>query len=89
MLRVKEICKQQNITLTELAERLNVSQESLSRQIHGNPTIVSLQKIADALNVPVTDLFPKSDNYITGYIEKNGRIYKISSSNDLNKFRDK
>jgi len=56
-LRVKEVCKLKNITITQLAERLNIKQESLSRAINGNPTIETLGKIADTLNLPITELF--------------------------------
>ncbi len=56
-LRVKEVCKEKGITITQLAEILGIKQESLSRAINGNPTLDTLQKIANALNVPVSALF--------------------------------
>jgi len=61
--RIKEICKDKGVTITQLASELNIKQESLSRTINGNPTIETLEKIADALNVPVTELFeqPSTD----------------------------
>ena len=57
-LRIKEICKDKGITITELASRIDIHQESLSRIIAKNSTSTNnLQKIADALGVPVSDLF--------------------------------
>ena len=56
-LKVKKICKDKGLTITQLAERLNIKQESLSRAINGNPTLETLEKIAAALNVPLSDLF--------------------------------
>ncbi len=56
-LRIKELCKEKSITISTLAESMGIKQESLSRAINGNPTIETLQKIADALNVPITELF--------------------------------
>lgn len=56
-LRVKEICHAKNLTLQELAERVEMKRESLSRAINGNPTVETLEKIADALGVPVAELF--------------------------------
>lgn len=56
-LRIKEVCKEKGITITQLAKKLNIKQESLSRAINGNPTIETLNKIAAALNVPISDLF--------------------------------
>lgn len=66
-LRVKEVCKEKDITITQLAERLGIKQESLSRAINGNPTLDTLQKIATALNVPFTALFDEvqpNDNIV-------------------------
>lgn len=62
-LRVLEVCKNKGLTLKELSEKLGISNVGLSQQINGNPTIDTLQKIADALNVPITDLFdqPKAN----------------------------
>ena len=56
-LRVKELCHAKNLTLQDLAERVEMKRESLSRAINGNPTVETLEKIADALGVPVGELF--------------------------------
>lgn len=56
-IRVKEICKEQGITIGELADKIQMVRESLSRAINGNPTLETLEKIANALGVPVTELF--------------------------------
>ena len=56
-LKVKELCRNKGLTITQLAEKLNIKQESLSRAINGNPTIETLERIATALNVPVSELF--------------------------------
>jgi transcriptional regulator with XRE-family HTH domain len=62
-LRVKEICKSKGILMEELAEKLGIARVNLTKAINGNPTIGTLQRIADALEVPVTELFdePSSD----------------------------
>jgi DNA-binding phage protein len=62
-LRVKDICKEKGILFKELAEKLNVSDIGLRASLKGNPTIGTLEKIAEALGVPFTELFerPKSD----------------------------
>lgn len=61
-LRIKEICKEKGVTITSLAEKLNIKQESLSRAINGNPTVETLQKIADALGVSIVELFAQPQN---------------------------
>ena len=61
MLRVKDICIEQGITLQELAKRLNITYQSLYESIKGNPSLSRLNEIADALGVGVADLFAPSD----------------------------
>lgn len=57
MLRVKDICLEQGITLQELAKRLSITYQSLYESIKGNPSLSRLNAIADALGVSVADLF--------------------------------
>ena len=57
MLVIKEVIKDKGYTVTSLAEKLGMTQVSLSRIINGNPTIETLEKIANALNIDVRDLF--------------------------------
>ena len=64
MLRVKEICREKGITILQLSEKIGMMQPSLSRIINGsNTTTETLQKIADALEVPIYELFeqPSAD----------------------------
>lgn len=58
-LRVKEICKEKSITLNDLAEKIGVSQPSISGIATGRqkPSFDTLEKLATALNVPVSELF--------------------------------
>lgn len=56
-MRVKEILKDKQMTLNDLAQKLGVSRQALYLQINNNPRISTLQRIADALGVPVGQLF--------------------------------
>ena len=56
-LRVKELCREHGLTMNELAEQMGMKRESLSRAVNGNPTLETLEKIAEALGVPITELF--------------------------------
>jgi transcriptional regulator with XRE-family HTH domain len=60
-LRILEICKQKGITQKELAAKIGMSAVGLSKAINGNPTIQTVNKIADALGVNVWDLFVQND----------------------------
>lgn len=61
-LRIKEVIKEKGMTITELADKMGINRVNLSNMVNGNPTVETLNKIADALCVPVTELFeqPKS-----------------------------
>lgn len=84
-LRVKDICKENGITIGELADRMQMVRESLSRAINGNPTLDTLERIATALNVPITELFSTDKQELCGHVEYKGIIYRINSFDDLEK----
>lgn len=70
MLRIKEIAKNKGITITELAEKLDITQTTLSRTINGNPTLETLLKIANVLDVDVRELItPTKNDNITLYMK--------------------
>lgn len=56
-LRIKEVCQMCNTTQKELAERIGVTEVTLSRASNGNTSLPLLEKIAAALGVSVSDLF--------------------------------
>lgn len=56
-LRIKEICKEKGILQKDLAKSLGISDISLRASLKGNPTVGTLEKVANALNVAVTELF--------------------------------
>lgn len=59
-LRVKDILREKSVTMEEVAARLGINRVSLSRNINGNPTIETLQKLANVLEVDLRDLFAPS-----------------------------
>ena len=86
-LRILDICKQEGISQKELAERIGLSAVGLSKAINGNPTKDTLEKIASALNVKITELFEEPTN-INGYIELDGTIHKVTSKEDIKKLAE-
>jgi len=87
MLRVKSICRQQGITLKELAERMAVSPEVVTRVLSdsGNPTLSTLINMAKALNVNIYELFDdfNEDMSVRGYLEVGDELHKINNFSDL------
>ena len=87
MLRIEALMNEKNIGVTELAERLNVSRQTIYyyiKQDIKNP-VSQLFKIAEALEVPVIELFPTKDNKVHGYIKISNDIHEINSFSDLEK----
>ena len=71
MLRIEELMKSKKVGVTELADRLKVNRQTIYYYIKQDDknSIAQLQKIADALKVPLSDILehkesPKSDNSI-------------------------
>lgn len=81
-LRIKEICKQKNTSISELAVKIGIKQESLSRAINGNPQLETLEKIANALEVHTSELFQK-DCELYGLVTYQGTTYKIETREQL------
>ena len=66
-LRIKELCKEKGITLNQLAEKIGISQPSISGIATGKqkPAFDTLEKMADALEVTPAELFaPQPTNTI-------------------------
>ena len=55
--RVKEILKDRGMTMEQFSGVLGITRITLTRNLNGNPTIETLEKIAIALDVPVSELF--------------------------------
>lgn len=63
-LRIKDVIKEKGMTITELADKMGINRVNLSSMVNGNPTVETLNKIADAIGCPVTELFeqPKKNS---------------------------
>lgn len=56
-LRIKEVIKEKGMTVNSLAEKMGINRVGLSNHINGNPSVEVLERIADAIGCPVTELF--------------------------------
>lgn len=85
MLRIKEVLKEKKMSQIELAEKLDITTVGLNKIINGNPTIDTLFKISEALDIDIRELispskesnmeaiFRKDENgneIIIGYLKK-------------------
>jgi len=58
-LRIKEILKEKALTSVWLASQIEITQPNMSNIVSGKskPSLDTLERIAVALNVPITELF--------------------------------
>ena len=82
--RVKELCRQRNIQLKDLASRMGIAPESLSRAINGNPQLSTLTSIADSLSISVSELFAFTEPIpLNAIIVFRGKSYTAQNLSDL------
>ncbi|MDR1562275.1 MAG: helix-turn-helix domain-containing protein [Dysgonamonadaceae bacterium] len=62
-LRIADILREKKLTQKELAAQIKMSEVGLSQRLNGNPTKNTLEKIAAALDVTVTELFEQPAKY--------------------------
>ena len=86
--RILELCKEAGINQTELADKIGLSRVGLSKAINGNPTVDTLERIASALEVDITELFTSSSGSIIGVIRIKDTNYNINSVSDLSRLLD-
>lgn len=78
-MRIKEVIKEKGLTVEKVASRMGVKSPSLSRAINGNTTVEMLNRIAKALEVPVTELFESDESDLYGLVIHKGKVYKVDS----------
>lgn len=69
-------------SLAQLAKAMDITAPSLTHALKGNPRLDTIQKIADALNVPVTSLFNDPQN-VYGEIVVDGKLTHFHSIEEL------
>ena len=53
---IQTLAKERGLSISGLADKMGVNRKTLYSCIHGNPRLSSLQGIADALNVRLSDV---------------------------------
>lgn len=69
-------------SLAQLAGAIGMSAPSLTHALKNNPSLCSIQKIADALNVSVASLF-YDERQIEGYISVGGCVTRFHTEEEL------
>lgn len=87
-LRIKELIKEKGTTIQNIADLIGVNRVTLSNSIKGNPTLETLEKIANALGVPVAELFDKSSDEVVGAVRIGKDTHVINSKEDIKKLAE-
>jgi transcriptional regulator with XRE-family HTH domain len=93
-LRVKEILKERGMKMYELAEKMQIAPESLTRALQRNPQYTTLKTIAETLGVSVRDLFKGGETIspnkeMQGCIFFNNEMFTFNTRKELEEFLSK
>lgn len=75
---IKDICRLKGLTLTDVANRMGGNPSNLLSSIKGNPKLSTLQDIANALQVSVSELLTMRPGKATGVAIIDGKVYQVS-----------
>jgi transcriptional regulator with XRE-family HTH domain len=86
-IRLKEILEEKGISLTTLAEKTGIEKGNLSSIANNkkNPTIETLQKISNSLDIPIWQLFVNSrdENNYTLICQKENIFYNAKNIDEI------
>ena len=84
-LRLRDILKEKNKTISSLADDIGVAQANMSNIVNGktSPSLDTLWKIAKALDKQIGDLFISDE--VIGFVKFQGTTYEINSISDIEK----
>lgn len=89
-LKIKQIVREKGITMAKLADEMGIHPVNLSSSLNGNPTLSTLNKIAEVLGVEVADLFERENKpTVNGFVKVYDTVYEVSSVADLEKLYNK
>ncbi len=75
--RLKEILVERGLTMKDLAEEMGVDGSNLAKSVANNPKVSTLQKVADALHIGLTELISKPEEDVDGQVIINGEVYVL------------
>lgn len=91
---IKSVIKAHGYTIERIANEWEckngktITKGALSQSINNNPTVDTLQKIANVVGCSVADFFADEFNNtvgVDGYLKVKGKLYEIHSFDDLEK----
>ena len=71
---IRRLRKEKGLQIRDITYKMGVAPESLSRSLHGNPRMTTVSLLANAIGVPMSDLFLTDKT-----ISDNMNAYKLNS----------
>lgn len=81
-LRIKEICQERGLSISDIAQALNMDASNLNKSLKKNPTLSTLESVAKVLEISIAELFVKPDEEAEGYVSIGGNIFSIRKSHN-------
>ena len=79
---LKNVMRAKGVTSLDLADRMGITRQTLHVMVKGDARLSSLQRIADALGVPVVELFRPPSTF-TALIHDGERTHHFDSFDKL------
>lgn len=84
-LRIREAIQKRRMTITEVAEKLGKAKQTLNTILtNGNPSFETLCRIAEVLDVPISELYSEGDNEeLTALVRHKGAYHYATTLEEL------
>lgn len=86
---IEALLKEKGLTKTAFSDLLGIKKQNLNGLMK-NPTLETLERIANALEVDIAELFVRNtpDSEVNGYVKVKGTLYEVHSFEDLRKLSE-
>ncbi len=75
---LREICRRKGLRLSDVADRVGAGQSNLINSVKGNPKLSTLQDIANALNISISELLTMRPNAAEGIVIIDCQTFQLS-----------
>ena len=82
---IKKVIKERGYTIEEVAKKMGISRVTLSQNMSRNPTIGTLERIANAIGCKVVDFFQDEQSPFSAIVKYNGELKEVTSVGELEK----
>lgn len=82
---IKKVIKERGYTIEEVARKMGISRVTLSQNMSRNPTVGTLERIANAIGCKVVDFFQDEISSFSAIIKHNGELREVTSVEELEK----